>query len=173
LCPIDWKNLKEKAKMTNEELFAGSAVNSWKQIISRLDKMFSAIRDEDLKQPIAPGRNRVVYLLGHLTAVHDRMLPLLALGERMHPELDAAFLDNPDGPAADAISPAVLRKAWIEVNSKLTTAFEALKPAQWLEKHTAVSDEDFAKEPHRNRLSVLLSRTNHASFHSGQIRLTQ
>jgi hypothetical protein len=159
--------------MTNEELFAGIAVNSWKQIIARLDKMFSDIRDEDLKQHVAPGRNRVFYLLGHLTAVHDRMLPLLGLGERLHPELDAAFLDNPDGPAANEVSTADLRKAWTEVNSKLTAAFEALRPAQWLEKHTAVSEQDFAKEPHRNRLSVLLSRTNHASFHSGQIRLTQ
>jgi hypothetical protein len=159
--------------MTNEELFAGIAVNSWKQIIARLDQMFSAIRDEDLKQPIAPGRNRVFYLLGHLTAVHDRMFPLLGLGERMHSELDAAFLDNPDGPAVDAVSPANLRKAWTEINSKLTTAFEALRPAQWLEKHTAVSEQDFAKEPLRNRLAVLMSRTNHASFHSGQIRLTQ
>jgi hypothetical protein len=105
--------------------------------------------------------------------VHDRMLPLLGLGERLHPELDAAFLDNPDGPAANEVSTADLRKAWTEVNSKLTAAFEALRPAQWLEKHTAVSEQDFAKEPHRNRLSVLLSRTNHASFHSGQIRLTQ
>ena len=159
--------------MTNEEVFAGSAVNSWKQIISRLDKMLAAIRDEDLKQPIAPGRNRVTYLLGHLTAVHDRMLPLLGLGDRLHPELDAAFLDNPDGPAANNLAPADLRKAWNDVNTKLASAFDGLKPAQWLEKHTAVSDEDFAKEPHRNRLSVLLSRTNHASFHAGQIRLTQ
>ena len=28
------------------------------------------------------------YLLGHLTAMHDRMFPLLGLGDRFHPELD-------------------------------------------------------------------------------------
>jgi hypothetical protein len=40
---------------------------------------------------------------------------------------------------------------------------------QWLEKHTSVSDEDFAKEPHRNKLSVLISRTNHLANHIGQL----
>jgi hypothetical protein len=43
----------------------------------------------------------------------------------------------------------------------------------WLKKHTAVSDEDFSKNPTRNRLAVFLNRTNHASFHTGQIALTK
>jgi hypothetical protein len=159
--------------MPKEEIFATVAVNSWKQVISRLDQMFSSIRDEELKQQVAPGRNRVFYLLGHLTAVHDRMFTLLGVGERLHPELDAPFLENPDKPAANEISAADLRKAWTEVNSKLTAAFEALKPEQWLERHTSVSEQDFAKEPLRNRLSVLMSRTGHAAFHTGQVRLTR
>jgi uncharacterized damage-inducible protein DinB len=159
--------------MPKEEIFATVAVSSWKQVIDRLDKMFSSIRDEELKQQVAPGRNRTFYLLGHLTAVHDRMFTLLGVGERLHPELDAPFLENPDKPVANEISPADLRKAWSEVNNKLTAAFESLKPEQWLERHTAVSEQDFAKEPLRNRLAVLMSRTNHASFHMGQVRLTR
>jgi hypothetical protein len=51
-------------------------------------------------------KNRLFYLLGHLSAVHDRMLPLLGIGERLHPELDEAYLTNPDqtisGPLAAA-----------------------------------------------------------------------
>ena len=43
----------------------------------------------------------------------------------------------------------------------------------WLKKPTAVSDEDFSKNPTRNRLAVFLNRTNHASFHTGQIALTK
>jgi len=35
------------------------------------------------------------------------------------------------------------------------------------------SDEDYAKDPTRNRLSVLLSRTNHLAYHLGQIILVQ
>jgi len=37
----------------------------------------------------------------------------------------------------------------------------------WLARHTAVSEEDFAKDPSRNRFAVLLSRTNHLSYHLG------
>src|ERR1019366_1038077 len=98
--------------------------------------------------------------------------PLLGLGERLHPELDGPFLESPDGPGADGISAAELKKVWAEVNGKLMAAMEGLSAEQWLEAHTAVSAEDFAKDPLRNRLAVLLSRTNHVSFHAGQIRLT-
>jgi hypothetical protein len=38
-----------------------------------------------------------------------------------------------------------------------------------LQKHTAVSDADFAKEPHRNRLSVVLNRAGHVQYHLGQL----
>jgi hypothetical protein len=101
------------------------------------------------------------------------MFPMLGLGERLYPQFDDVYITNPDGAFADAVSGAELKKAWSEVNSKLTTAFETLTPAQWLEKHSAVSDEDFAKDPSRNRLAVLLSRTNHASFHAGQAVLVK
>jgi len=49
---------------------------------------------------------------------------------------------------------------------------ETVPKLVWLS-HTAVSDEDFSKNPTRNRLAVFLNRTNHASFHIGQIALTK
>ncbi|HEX3527380.1 MAG TPA: DinB family protein [Thermoanaerobaculia bacterium] len=157
--------------MTHEELFAKTTINTWKLGLERLDKMFSSLSDEELQTRVAPERNRVFYLLGHLTAVHDRLFPLLSLGQRLHPELDDDFLTNPDGKSPDRVSAADLRRAWSEVNTKLTAAFDALPPADWLQKHEAVSEEDFAKEPHRNRLAVVQSRTLHAGFHAGQIVL--
>ncbi|HEX4960816.1 MAG TPA: DinB family protein [Thermoanaerobaculia bacterium] len=156
--------------MTNEELFAKTTINSWKLGIDRLDQMFSSLSDEDLQTEVAPGRNRVFYLLGHLTAVHDRLFPLLGLGERLHPELDD-FISEPDKKSADRVSADELRRAWSEVNQQLMAAFVALPPEEWLTKHEAVSEEDFAKEPLRNRLAVLQSRTLHAGFHAGQITL--
>ena len=152
---------RKKGDMTNEELFAKTTVNSWKLAIDRLDKTFSSLSDVELQTRVAPGRNRVFYLLGHLTAVHDRLFPMLGFGERLHPELDEDFLTNPDGKSPDRVSAADLRHAWSEVNQKLMAAFVAL-PAEWLKKHAAVSEEDFAKEPHRNRLAVLQCRTLHA-----------
>ena len=153
------------------ELFVGTAVASWTQNLERLDKIFAAASDEDLQTEVAPGKNRLFYLLGHLVAVHDRMLPLLRFGARLHPELDEPFLINADRAAPDTVTPAVLRAAWTEVNNALTAAIRALPPTEWLERHDAVSPEDFAREPLRNRLAVLLSRSAHVQFHTGQIRL--
>jgi hypothetical protein len=116
----------------------------------------------------------VYYLLGHLTAVNDRLFPLLRLGERLHPELDEPFLTNPDRASGqDPVAPAALRSAWSEVSGKLLAVFEKLKAEEWLERHDSVSAEDFAKEPLRNRLAVLLSRSQHAAMHEGQMRLAK
>jgi hypothetical protein len=38
----------------------------------------------------------------------------------------------------------------------------------WVQRHSAVSEEDFAKDASRNRFAVLRSRTNHLSYHLGQ-----
>jgi DinB superfamily len=159
--------------MTTEEMLAAAAIHSWKLVIGRFDGAVASLSDDRLQEQVAPGRNRLLYLVGHLTAVHDRMFPLLGLGERLHPELDEIYISNPDRALPDSISPSALKQAWTQVNSKLTAAFEKLTPQQWLEKHTAVSDEDFAKDPTRNRLAVLLSRTNHAAFHTGQAALAK
>jgi hypothetical protein len=159
--------------MTSEELMSATALNSWKLVIGRYSQGLERFTDEQLQQEIAPGKNRLLYLVGHLTAVHDRMLPLLGLGDRLHPELDEVYVTSPDRTHPDPISVADLRKAWLEVNSKLTAALEKLTPQQWLEKHTAVSDEDFAKDPTRNRLAIVLSRTSHAAFHTGQAVLVK
>jgi DinB superfamily len=157
--------------MTTEEMLAHTALNSWKLVIGRLNTAIAPLTDEQLQRQVAPGKNRLLYLVGHLTAVHDRLFPTLGLGDRLHPELDEIYITNPDRALSDPVSAADLKQSWSEVNSKLTAAFEKLTPRQWLEKHTAVSDEDFAKDPTRNRLAVLISRTNHAAFHTGQAAL--
>jgi hypothetical protein len=159
--------------MTPEEILASTALNSWKLVLGRLNEYIEPLSDEQLQQQIAPGRNRLVYLIGHLTATHDRMFPMLGLGKRLHPELDEAYFTNPDRSFPDPVSPSDVKKAWNEVNSKLTAAFDALTPEEWLQKHSAVTEEEFVKEPLRNRLAVLLSRTNHVSFHAGQAILVK
>jgi hypothetical protein len=159
--------------MTNEEILGLTAINSWKLVISRFDKSLGALNDEQLQQQVAPGKNRVFYLLGHLTAIHDRMFPLLGLGERLHPELDDVYITNADRVLADPLPATELRKAWAEVNNKVTAALERLTLEEWLQKHTAVSDEDLAKDPARNRLAIVMNRTSHASYHLGQVVLAK
>jgi hypothetical protein len=155
----------------HEQAFVTATLNAWKSNIERADRLFSPLSEEQLQKEVAPGKNRLIYLLGHLTAVHDRMLQLLDLGPRLHPELDPLFLTNPDRTAAELPPAGEIKKFWNEVNGKLLAGFESLSAAEWLRRHAQVSEEDFAKDPQRNRLSVLLSRTNHISFHLGQTAL--
>jgi DinB superfamily len=155
----------------SDQALVTSTVNSWKSIIERADRLFSALSEEQLQKEVAPGKNRLIYLWGHLIAVHDRMLPLLGLGERLHPEFDAPFLSNPDKAVAQLPTVEDIRKTWYEVNSKLLAGIESLSAAEWLQKHASVSEEDFAKDPQRNRFAIFLSRMNHISFHLGQTAL--
>ncbi|MGB7133832.1 MAG: DinB family protein [Acidobacteriaceae bacterium] len=120
--------------MLNNEILSLTVLNSWKLIISRFDKILGDLTDEQLHQPVALGKNRVFYLLGHLTATHDRMFPLLGLGDRLHPELDDTYITNPDKLLEDPLSATELRRAWAEVNGKLTTAFERFTLEDWLQK---------------------------------------
>jgi hypothetical protein len=152
----------------NAELFVSTALSAWKTNIERADKLFSALTPEQLAKEIAPGKNRLIYLWGHLTAVHDAMLPLLGFGVRLHPDFDAPFLSQPDKAVPNPPSAEEVKKSWSEVNGHLYAAFAKLSPSDWLQKHTSVSEEDFAKNPARNRFAVLLSRTNHLSYHLGQ-----
>lgn len=150
-------------------LFVKMALDGWNGQNKRLTDLVNKLSDEQLLAETAPGRNTGIYLLGHLVAVNDALLPLFGFGQRLYPELEDVFLRNPDKSDLPKPSVAELRNALVKVNADLDAHISKLTPAQWFEKHTAVSTEDFAKEPHRNRLNVLLSRTTHLSYHLGQM----
>jgi hypothetical protein len=159
--------------MTNEDLLVAGALNAWKTNIERAEKLFFDLTTEQLQKEIAPGKNRLIYLWGHLTAVHDAMLPLLGFGPRLHPEFDVPFISKPDRAVHEIPTAEVVKKGWNEVNGKLRDGFAKLAAADWRHKHSAVSEEDFAKGPLRNRFAILLSRTNHLSYHLGQAVLAK
>jgi len=69
--------------MTAEDLMIRNVLGSWKQSVAQVDKTLASLSDEDLQGEVAPGKNRIYYLLGHLTAVNDRLLPLLRLGRAL------------------------------------------------------------------------------------------
>lgn len=156
--------------MASGELSVKVALHSWTLVVERLDRVFSRLSEAQFSKEVAPGKNRLIYLLGHLTAINDAMFPILGLGTRLHSELDTMFVSTPD---KSAQLPAVhdLKRCWSEVNSRLLSQFANLSADEWLLRHYAMSEDDYAKEPTRNRLAVLLSRTNHMSYHLGQINL--
>jgi hypothetical protein len=90
------------------------------------------------------------------------------MGERLHPEFDVAFVSNPDKARAAIPSHEQVRQAWTIVNGELLKGLEKMSWSDWVQRHTAVSEEDFAKDTSRNRFAILLSRTNHLSYHLGQ-----
>jgi DinB superfamily len=157
--------------MTSNKLSVQVAINSWRLVVERANTILSSLTQDELLKEVAPGRNRVIYLWGHLTAIHDAMFPILGLGERLHPELDAIFVSSPDKTGAQLPPLGELQKYWKEVNAKLLSQFASLSADEWLQRHYAMSEQDYAKDSTRNRLAVLLSRTNHMSYHLGQITL--
>lgn len=146
-------------------------LNRWYGSVASLDKLLSVLSDEQLLQETAPGKNRGIYLLGHLVAVHDDMLVLLDLGQKQYPELTEPFIKLADKVATELPPVAELRNYWTKQNALLREKFDQLTSEQWFERHTAVSAEDFAKEPHRCKLNIIISRTSHLEYHTGQIAL--
>lgn len=151
------------------ELAIKIALDAWNAEISRTDKLLNELTDEQLQHEVSLRRNTGIYLLGHLTAVHDALFPLLGIGEKLYPELENIFIKNPDNSGLERPSVKDLRNCWKIVNEKLSEHFNQFTIDEWFQKHTSVSEEDFAKQPNRNRLGVLVSRTNHLSYHRGQL----
>jgi DinB superfamily len=148
-----------------------NALKNWDKEQVRFNKVLDRISDEQLVKEIAPGKNTGIYLLGHLLAVADGMMPLLGFGELKHPALIESFIKMPDKSGQEIPSAVDIRKMYFEVMAVLNEAIKKLPEEEWLTKHNSVSAEDFAKEPQRNKLSVLTSRSMHQAYHGGQIAM--
>lgn len=157
--------------MEQQALFAEMSLFNWNLYIKRTDDLLNTLTDEQLAGEISPGRNTGVYLTGHLFTYHDAMCDILELGERKYASLDNAFLKNPDKSGINFPSIATLREYWTETNNRLQKYFANMQTAEWFSKHKNISAEDFAKEPRRNKLSILINRTHHLSYHYGQLIL--
>jgi hypothetical protein len=158
---------------TQQELFIKMVMAEWDKQNNNFNTLLSSLKDEQLSKEIAPGKNTGVYLLGHLIAVSDGMLPLLGFGERLFPQLENIFIKNPDKSGLQKPSVTELKDCLGAVNAKLTERIQSTAPVEWFKRHTAISEEDFAKEPHRNKLNIIINRAGHMSYHLGQLILLQ
>ncbi|MEO8146318.1 MAG: DinB family protein [Bacteroidia bacterium] len=154
---------------TQQQVFIKMALDAWQKENAKVDKLFASHTDEQLMAEVAPGRNSGIYLIGHLTAVNDAMFPLLGLGEKLYPQLENVFIANKDKSGLEKPSVSDLKKYWNEINAKLSQHFNEMQPDDWFTKHNSVSAEDFAKEPHRNKLNIIISRSIHQGYHLGQL----
>jgi|SRR5215469_12289011 len=154
--------------MTPEQTFVDSGLRSWRSNMDRAGKFFGSLTNEELELQVAPTRNRLIYIWGHLTALNDAILPLFGFGPRRFPELDNMFVAQPDHVVANIVSGPELREIWAQLDVALWEEFQKLSPSDWLQRHQGVSPEDFVRELHRNRYASLLGRTAHLVYHFGQ-----
>jgi hypothetical protein len=159
--------------MDQQEIFVRMGLATWNMQIARAEKVFNAFTEEDFYSKVAPGKNSVFYLYGHLASYHDALKEMLGLGKRSKPEYAVLFLQNPDGASDEYPSLEELKAYWASVHAELTALFSTLPGNEWFERHNAMTDDDFAKDPARNRLSVLLNRANHVAYHLGQVTLVK
>ena len=83
------------------------------------------------------------------------------------------FVSQPDRSVSPILSGPELKEIWQELDGLLLKEFQKLTPSEWLQRHQAVSPEDFLREPHRNRYASLLGRTAHLAYHFGQAMLAK
>ena len=157
------------AVQSDKELFIKIVVSNWELQNKRLNGLLDKLSDDQVAAEVSPNRNSGVYLLGHLIAVSDGMIPLLGLGEKLYPKLENIFIKNADKSGLEKPSLEQLKEYWSHVNGRLAIYFNQMQPEDWFTAHTAISAEDFAREPHRNKLNILLNRTNHEAYHLGQL----
>ena len=159
--------------MTQQEILVKIALNGWYAQVKRAAAVFGNLTDEQLMAEISPGRNRGIYLLGHLIVTNDSIFPIFGLHDSLYPELQQAFVQQPDKSGFEMPEISVLRARWEEVHAKLETAFTSFSTEDWLSRHNLMTDEDLANDPARNKLSVLMNRTAHIAYHLGQAALLQ
>lgn len=147
------------------------AVSQWELHVSRATQLLNQLPDEALNRQVAPGKNTGKYIVGHLIAIHDTMVQILGIGESEHPELYEMYVKSPDGVVGPTKTVQELRNLWDVIHTRITKLIKTVPDEDWLARHNAITDDNFKANPLRNRLSVLLNRTNHFSYHLGQLRL--
>jgi hypothetical protein len=136
-----------------------------------MQKVFDSIRDEDLSSAIVPGGNSPSWLMGHLADTDDALLELFGIRQRLFPELAKIYHHERGTNQAGHLSKEDLNAKWKAIVAELDHAFKGMSERDWLGRHMVVSEEDFKKEPHRNKLNVMLSRVTHKASHLGQIAM--
>ena len=143
----------------------------WNMYNTRMQKVFDTLSDENFNKPIVANGNSPSWIMGHLTEADDALLELFGIGTRLHPELKSIYHHERATNQSGHLTKDELMTKWKAISAALDKTFKSWNESDWMSRHTAVSEEDFKKEPHRNRLNVLLSRVGHRASHLGQIAM--
>ena len=157
--------------MDQKTIMTRIALNGWQTQVDRCTLFVNSLTDDEFMKEVAPGKNRGIYLVGHLAAIHDAMPEILGLGKKSYPELQSVFVQAPDRIVEKIPSVTELRSIWTTVHERLKNDFAKMPADSWFSRHESMTDADFEKDPARNKLSVLNTRTAHLAYHFGQLRL--
>ena len=143
----------------------------WDTYNNRMQKLLDTISNENFNKPVAPGANSPSWILGHLVDTDDKLLELFGIRSRLFPELEKIYHHERGANQAGHLTKDQLITQWKAILAELNRAFKSMSESDWHGRHVAVSEEDFKKEPHRNKLNVMLSRVSHKASHLGQIAM--
>ncbi len=143
----------------------------WDAYNKRMEKMIESTSSDNFSKAIVPGGNSPSWLFGHLADTDDKLLELFGIRQRMYPELSTIYHHERGANQEGHLSKDELLKKWKAISAELDRAFKAMNESDWHARHVAVTEEDFKKEPHRNKLNVMLSRVTHKASHLGQIAM--
>lgn len=143
----------------------------WDMHTRRIQKIMDTISNENYTKAIVTGGNSPSWIMGHLADTDDRLLELFGIRQRMFPELEKIYHHERGTNQLNHLSKEELMVKWNAITAELDRVFKGMSEADWHARHMAVSEEDFKKEPYRNKLNVLLSRVTHKASHFGQIAM--
>lgn len=154
----------------NQQSIIDELLYQWNAAVNKISELFDEMAPWAFEQEVAPDRNKMSYLIGHLVVSQDKILEAMQLGDRFYKDLDELYT-SPQDSLATYLPYEQLREKWLHINSVLEAKFKLMTYEDWFEKHYYVSSQDFSKQPHRNRMAIFLSRYNHLFTHAGQLRL--
>ncbi len=143
----------------------------WDTYNRRMQQVLETISDEDFHKPVVVGGNSPSWLLGHLVDTDDALFELFGIRKRMYPDLAKIYHHERGTNQSGHLIKQELSFQWNAIVEELNRVIKSYSEKDWLSRHTVVSEEDFMKEPHRNKLNVMLTRVTHKASHLGQIAL--
>lgn len=156
--------------MNTNDFMAVQLLDMWWNKVCETTEVFETLGEQNAMWPVAHGKNRVIYLLGHLLVIHDGLYPTLEIGNRRHTAYDELFLSPQH--TANVYPPfPLLLDQWIDLNEDLHGKLKQLSVSDWLSKHHHISEENFKLQPGKNKFCAMLCTTTHLYHHAGQLAL--
>lgn len=144
--------------------------DAWQSGSEKINKLLTSLSDEDLEMEIAPGKNKAKLIVALLAAMNDSTINVLNIGEIINPDVFNYF-KNDDRTLPIPATTKEIRQYWLTSYQWINSKIKDFTPDDWFEKHSAISKEDFEKQPERNKLNVILNRAQKMEYFSGQLVL--